>query len=91
MRRLLIAAACLFLSGCLQAGTAANTGEQAPGTDFRVTLLFTVDGCKVYRFRDGVGSYVHYLTTCPGQVSSTHATSKTSLRSEENYTQVDHD
>lgn len=45
-------------------------GKQTIATDnmnFHVTLLFEVDGCKVYRFSDGVS--VHYFTTCQGSVS----------------------
>lgn len=47
-------------------------GKQTVGTDnsnFSAVLLFTVDGCKVYRFYDGGAP--HYFTTCQGSVSNT--------------------
>jgi hypothetical protein len=34
--------------------------------NYRVELLFEVDGCKVYRFLDGE---FHYFTTCNGSVT----------------------
>jgi len=54
-----------FIAACDKNGT--PTPVAGAIDSFEVTYLFTVDGCKVYRFEDG---YKHYLTTCTGSVST---------------------
>jgi hypothetical protein len=53
----------LFFSSC------RKDGKETLKTDnlnYKVELLFEVDGCKVYRFMDGE---FHYFTTCNGSVT----------------------
>jgi hypothetical protein len=54
----IIAAASLALGGC-HAPPLATTGTNNASVD--VELLFTHDGCKVYRFKDAV---YHYFVRC---------------------------
>ncbi|QNJ57392.1 DUF4884 domain-containing protein [Pseudomonas phage Dolphis] len=55
-----IAAAALLLAGCQkQAESTTQVGHE-----FKVDTLFTVDGCTVYRFVDGVRP--RYFTNCRG-------------------------
>lgn len=46
--------------------------RQTDNTDVNVAKLFHVDGCTVYRFRDGL--YEHYFARC-----STNTSSETSV------------
>lgn len=41
--------------------------------DFKIEFLFEQDGCKLYRFKDGI-RYV-YWSDCRGMVSESHTTS----------------
>lgn len=57
----------------LAAMAAACTAEpisQVPTDNVSITAahIATIEGCRVYRFRDG--GYDRYLTTCPGSVSA---------------------
>lgn len=61
IRRLLAAPLLLPLLACVNdpvATTASNNGEVP------VDVLFTHDGCTVYRFRDGI---YHYYVRCKGE------------------------
>jgi hypothetical protein len=51
----------LLLAGCQVQGVPQSTGTPEDET-LSLTLLFEVDGCKVYRFYD-MGS--HHIVTCP--------------------------
>ena len=68
MRTIAIAAACVALAAC-----AKDPVSVAPtnNPDVSAALLFSVDGCKVYRFEDA-GAY-RYFATCPNStVMSSH-------------------
>lgn len=53
----------LMLAGCL----GRPQQEQQVTPDFKVSVLFTHDGCTVYRFTDG-GS-ARYFTNCKGSTT----------------------
>ena len=55
----------IFLAACVQDRVPQST--EAAGNGYKLSLLFEVEGCKVYRFRDS-GEYI-YLSTCPGRTS----------------------
>ena len=57
----------VLLSAALGCAKEPIAESRTDNSNFRVSLLFSVDGCKVYRFVDG-GVY-RFLTTCPGSVS----------------------
>jgi len=46
---------------------------ETDNSEFNVTLLFTVDSCKVYRFKDGAN--YRYFVTSPGMVMYGHSVS----------------
>lgn len=72
MRAALAICAALALAGC-----DANTPVSVQKTDnsqVSVDLLFTVEGCRVYRFLDAL--HFHYLTICPGRVTSDYSCGK---------------
>ena len=56
----------LFLISCTKEGTKVSVENAL--SDFHVNLLFTKDGCDVYRFFDE-GRY-HYFTNCTETISS---------------------
>lgn len=69
MNKFLIIFGLLLVSGCDMAPKATiETGG------FNVELLFTVDGCSAYRFKDN-GRFVYY-TNCPGTTQSAYKTGK---------------
>ena len=43
--------------------------------NFNVELLFEVDGCKVYRFMDGI--HPRYFSNCKGNINYTEISGKT--------------
>lgn len=57
--------AALLLVGCAESPVSRHSTNNP---DVGVSVLFEVDGCKVYRFSDA-GHY-RYFTTCQGSVSS---------------------
>jgi len=61
LRTMLIA--CVLIPSCTKEGIGV---AQTNNAEFRVTYLFTIDSCRVYRFYDG--GYTRYLTTCNGSV-----------------------
>ena len=67
---ILIALASAVLFSCAKDGVKTVGTEN---TNFSVTLLFTVDSCKVYRFYDD--GYYRYFVTCNGQTIFDHTTS----------------
>jgi hypothetical protein len=70
----------LGLTGCQKKGTEVSV--EGAKDNFEVTLLFTKDGCKVYRFYD---YRTHYFTNCTETVSTQKTTSgKTTTYWEEN-------
>jgi|LakMenEpi03Aug12_release.lakeMendotaPanAssembly.Ray.scaffolds.fasta_scaffold557286_2 hypothetical protein len=62
MKKLLLIA--LIFASCKRE---AQKQVQSTNSNFNVELLFEVDGCKVYRFRDGEN--YKYFTNCKGSVS----------------------
>lgn len=62
MRCLLLS---LFLMGCAKDPITTNKTDNE---DVEVSLLFTHDSCKVYRFYDG-GRF-HYFTNCNSTITS---------------------
>ena len=68
----------LFISiGC---GTKSQQSVQSSNSKFDVELLFEVDGCKVYRFEDGM--HHRYFTNCKGSTSWTQSNGKSSYEME---------
>lgn len=69
MRLRIALCALLTLSACAPAPQ--EPGRQpTPREYYEAKALFSVDGCKVWRFRDGGRS--HYFADCRGTVSSAH-------------------
>jgi hypothetical protein len=64
MKRLIIIIITLFVASCTRE---AQKEVSTTNANFKVKLLFEIDGCKVYRFVDN-GDY-KYFTTCNGSVS----------------------
>lgn len=62
MKKILILLFCLCLVACHEK---AQTDVTSSNGDFKVELLFEVDGCKVYRFYDW--GY-KYFSSCNGLV-----------------------
>jgi hypothetical protein len=60
------------LVGCSK----APLGQPVPtdNPELRLGLMFTHDGCRVYRFTDGGRN--HYFTDCRGSVSTTQSCGK---------------
>lgn len=59
---LILALICTFISSC------AKTAQEEVTTNnrnFKVELLFEVDGCKVYRFID---NGYRYFSNCSGEI-----------------------
>ena len=62
---ILILTISVLLTSCIKE---AKQTIQTDNNQFKVELLFEVDGCKVYRFRDK--NHSRYFTTCNGSISS---------------------
>ena len=60
---------------------------EAAKSDFKLELIFKVEGCSVYRFHDG---YDRYLTTCPGSIESQIRCGKGCTRPDVNSTTKEH-
>lgn len=73
MKKYILAALSITLLASCK-GEALDT-IQTTNQDFKVEFLFDVDGCKVYRFRDG--GYYRYLTTCSGGIQWDEKAGKT--------------
>lgn len=69
--KILLAALSLVFAGCRGAGT-PQPYTNAVDPNFKLILLFEVDGCKVFRFQDWE---TVYFTTCQGQTSWTRCQS----------------
>lgn len=81
MKNFLAILATVLILGC------SDDEEQLPkiklntdNADYKVLVLFEVDGCKVYRFRDGWND--RYFTNCQGNVSWTEKRGKSSYEME---------
>jgi hypothetical protein len=64
-----------FFIGCEDEINPAKTVKAIPTSniDYKVVLLFEVDGCKVYRFKD---YYSRYFTNCsPGIIGGHYQSS----------------
>lgn len=66
MKRIGLALLVLSLGACEGSGTPAGVAP-VNGFDYEVYKLFEVDGCKVYRFKDG--GRARYFSDC-GKVDS---------------------
>lgn len=66
--RLITALSLVLSTGCLQPAVAVQATNNA---SIDVEQLFTHDGCRVYRFRDG--GY-HYFVRCDGAASAATVT-----------------
>lgn len=58
----------LLLASCAKEGTSVPVENSVPGQNYRVTKLFTTNGCTVYRFFDA-GEY-HYMTNCTSTITT---------------------
>ena len=70
MKILLLIAIALIFTSCKKDEKEELRTNNA---EFKVGLLFEVDGCKVYRFYDG--GRARYFTNCNGSVQWTSTTS----------------
>jgi hypothetical protein len=70
MRSLMPVLAAVALTGCLAPAIQSHSTENEA---INVELLFTHDGCRVYRFRDG--SAPIYYTDCRASAAQDSATS----------------
>ena len=61
----------LFLSSCFKE---AKETVSTNNNEFKVELLFEVDGCRIYRFYDG--GYSRYFSNCKGNISWQEVKSK---------------
>ena len=75
---LLIIPFLLLLTGCASAGLETN---QTENVNFQIDKLFTVEGCRVYRFKDNLR--YHYITTCEGSVTGYSSCGKNCEQAEE--------
>ena len=64
----------LILSGC---GGTPEGHPKSSNPSFNVERLFEVDGCRVYRFWDGLAA--RYFANCPGSVSWHRNSGKTTV------------
>jgi hypothetical protein len=64
MKKLLLFCLFIVFTSCLK--EPLKTLE-TNNSEYKIHLLFEVDGCKVYKFYDA--SNVRYFTTCNGSVS----------------------
>ncbi len=71
MRKLIIAAFAVILFGCESPVTGTKVDIENNVKDYKVELLFEVDGIKVYRFYDGRRVY---FTSKTGNVESEYTT-----------------
>jgi len=80
---LLVALLGVALAGCERADPVSSV---TTGRGVEVETLFTVDGCKMYRFRDA--GITHYFANCPTQqtVSDVRNCGKSCTHREENIT-----
>ena len=70
MKAIIVLLAVATLTGCQK--QAEST--QAAGSGFNVEKLFTVGGCSVYRFRDGMRPI--YYTNCKGSTQTQQSCGK---------------
>lgn len=68
----LLFAVAILATSCMESPNPQSTTTE--GNGFKVEYLFTKDGVKVYRFRDG--NRIHYFTT-RGETISTQTSGKT--------------
>jgi len=61
----------LFLIAIIATSCAREAQSATQEGDFKVELIFTKDGCNVYRFMDA-GHYV-YWSNCKGSVQSSYS------------------
>lgn len=71
----------VLLSSCK-----GDSKESIQNGDFKIEFLFEMDGCKVYRFKDGT-RYV-YWSNCSGNIQSRHYQGKSGYVNVETLTNV---
>ena len=77
MKKLILLVVCIALTGCEREPESTVTA----GRDIKVSKLFTVDGCSVYRFGDSGRSV--YFTNCSGSTQYTVNCGKNCTRDQE--------
>ena len=70
----------ILLIGLLSSCKGESISSEHSG-DFKLELLFEKDGCKMYRFHDGIWVY---WSTCEGRTSWVESNGKTSTSHEVN-------
>ncbi len=66
----LTAVALIVGINALASCTDPNAKPPTPTETYEVKQLFEINGCKVYRFRDGL--YDHHFASCPGTTDDGH-------------------
>lgn len=74
MKKFILASLLLAMFGCNESPMPKSKLE-TDNKDYDVSVLFEVEGCKVYRFKDD--GWPRYFTNCQGSVSWTEAHGKT--------------
>lgn len=64
-----------------QAKVAALPVQEQAIERHHVELYFEIDGCKVYKF-DGANGYTSHFATCPGNITSTNKSGKSTIPSD---------
>lgn len=73
----------LVIIELVSCGRATPINTETVGNNVNLQFLFEKDGCKVYRFKDGVIGNVVYITTCPNsQTQHYEKSGKTTVRIE---------
>lgn len=67
MKYIIIFLAALVLAACIKEPLKTDSTDNV---NVPVSLLFTHDGCNVYRFSDG--GHSHYYTDCRGSTNEAH-------------------
>lgn len=69
MKKILIGLV-LLTTSCFSKGegVCVKSDNKNANDDFKLTLLFEKDGCKMYRFKDGITSI--YWSDCSGRIKS---------------------
>lgn len=60
-----------LLQSCCQKSQKVKTVIPTDNSDYQVSQLFTINGCKIYRFIDA--EHYKYFTDCRGSVTSQYS------------------
>jgi hypothetical protein len=74
---ILILMAVAGFTGCDVDQRSPQEVKSSSNPDYRIALLFTHDGCRVYRFEDHY--YERYFSDCRGSIESTVMHGKVSI------------